>query len=247
LVSYNFKHNEANGEGGQDGSDDNRSWNCGVEGPTDDPAINALREQQKRNFLATLFLSQGVPMLLAGDEMGRSQNGNNNAYCQDNELSWVDWDQRDVNLALLGFTRTLMDLRRAHPVLRRQGWFQGRPIRGKGVADCAWFDPSGEEMTDEQWDEGFAKSLAVFLNGNAIPHSDPRGKRIVDDSLLLCFNAHHEAIEWRLPPAKFARSWETLFDTSVADLADLFHVGAVSAGDTRRVAGRSVLVLRRAS
>src|SRR5207253_7418758 len=148
LASYNAKHNEANGEGNNDGDSHNRSWNCGAEGPTDDPEVLALRERQKRNFLTTLFLSQGVPMLLSGDEQGRSQGGNNNAYCQDNEISWLDWTQRDENLALLGFTRRVMDLRRAHPVFRRRKWFQGRQLYGSGVVDIGWFNPDGAPMTE---------------------------------------------------------------------------------------------------
>ncbi|MCU4184552.1 glycogen debranching protein GlgX [Acidiferrimicrobium sp. IK] len=246
LVSYNEKHNEANGEDNNDGADDNRSWNCGAEGPTDDKAINALRERQRRNFLATLFLSQGVPMLLAGDERGRTQRGSNNAYCQDNEISWLDWEELESNLELLGYTRQLMDLRRAHPVLRRRRWFQGRPIRGRGkVADIEWFDPAGTEMTDEQWDESFARSLQVFLNGEAIPYPDSRGERIVDDSLLLCFNAHWEPIDFTLPPASYGRSWSVLVDTEEPLLPFDGQERHVDAGGTLRVVDRGVVVLRR--
>jgi isoamylase len=245
LVSYNAKHNDANGEDGKDGTDDNRSWNCGVEGPTDDPKVTGLRERQRRNFLATLFLSQGVPMLLAGDEMGRSQGGNNNAYCQDNEMSWLDWSDRDGNLALLGFTRQLMELRQSHPVLRRRGWFQGRPIRGRGVADIAWFDTAGEEMTDAQWTESFARSLQVFLNGDAIPYPDARGERIVDDSLLLCFNAHWEPLDYTLPPAGFGPCWDVLVDTAEPLIPAEGEGRRVDAGGALTVADRSVVVLRR--
>ncbi len=245
LVSYNDKHNEANGEDGRDGADDNRSWNCGAEGETDDPEINALRARQKRNFLATLFLSQGVPMLVAGDEMGRTQGGNNNVYCQDNEIAWLDWEQRDANLAQLGFARQLVELRRAHPVLRRRGWFRGRPIRGRGVADCVWFDPAGEEMSDEQWDESFARSLSVFLNGEAIPSPDPEGRRIVDDSLLLCFNAHWEQIAFVVPPAEFGRSWDVVIDTNEPLIPAEDQQRSVQAGGFLSVEGRSVVVLRR--
>jgi glycogen operon protein len=243
LVSYNEKHNEANGEDNNDGESHNRSWNCGVEGETDDPAVHELRERQKRNFLATMFVSQGVPMLLGGDEMGRTQHGNNNVYGQDNELSWFDWSQRDENLALLGFTRRLMDLRQRHPVLRRRKWFQGRPLRGKDVADINWFDPSGDEMTDEQWQDGFAKSLAVFLNGEAVPQRGPHGEPIRDDSLLILFNAWHENLDFVMPPFQFAPRWELLVDT--AD--PLVEEGSSSwkAGDTRPVAGRSVVLLRK--
>jgi isoamylase len=244
LVSYNEKHNEANGEDNRDGTDDNRSWNCGAEGDTDDPVVLALREQQKRNFLATLFLSQGVPMLLYGDEMGRTQHGNNNAYCQDNPLTWLDWTQRDANLALLGFTRQLMDLRRAHPLFRRRGWFQGRPIRGRGNPDIAWFDPNGSEMSDEQWQESFAKSLGVFLNGEGIATPDNEGRRVVDDSMYLCFNAHHEPLAFCMPDAEFAKEWSVLIDTSS-------HIAVpdprtVGAGEEMLIAGRSVVLLSRA-
>src|SRR5205085_464727 len=179
LVSYNDKHNEANGENNQHGANDNESWNCGVEGPTDDAVINALRAQQQRNFLATLFLSQGVPMLLGGDEMGRTQHGNNNAYCQDNELSWYDWEQ--VDLGLCDFTRMLIAFRTEHATFRRRRWFQGRPIRG--VRDIAWFDVTGREMTDENWDVGFARSVSLFLNGTSIGMSD-HGEQVIDDHVL---------------------------------------------------------------
>ncbi len=246
LVSYNDKHNEANGEGNKDGADDNRSWNCGVEGPTDDAAISELRERQRRNFLATLFLSQGVPMLLAGDERGRTQGGSNNAYCQDNEISWLDWEELESKLELLGYTRQLMDLRRAHPVLRRRRWFQGRPIRGRGkVADIEWFDTSGAEMTDEQWNESFARSLQVFLNGDAIPYPDSRGERIVDDSLLLCFNAHWEPIDFTLPPASYGASWSVLVDTAEPLLPFAGQERHVGAGGVLPVIDRGVVVMRR--
>ncbi|MGH9284395.1 MAG: glycogen debranching protein GlgX, partial [Acidimicrobiales bacterium] len=242
LVSYNEKHNEGNGEGNRDGESHNRSWNCGAEGPTSDPAILTLRQRQKRNFLATLFLSQGVPMLLAGDEMGRSQEGNNNAYCQDNAISWVDWAQRHENLAQLGFTRRLTDLRRDHPVLRRRRWFQGRPIRGSGVEDIAWLNADGEEMTERDWSAGFAKSLAVFLNGDELPSRGPRGERITDDRLLLLFNAHHEAIDFTLPPARYADHWELLIDTAEPLTPEGARWGR--AGERAPLAARSVVVLR---
>src|SRR5918994_759074 len=167
LVSYNEKHNEANGEGNKDGTTDNRSWNCGAEGPTDDPAVNALRARQQRNFLATLLLSQGVPMLLGGDELGRTQNGNNNAWCQDNERSWFDWANADAGL--LHFTERLIRFRHRHPVFCRRRWFQGRPIHGTGVSDIGWFTPGGHEMSEHDWQATFCRSLGVFLNGSAIP------------------------------------------------------------------------------
>jgi isoamylase len=212
LVSYNEKHNEANGENNEDGESHNRSWNCGVEGPTDDPEVNTLRARQKRNFLATLFLSQGIPMLLGGDELGRTQGGNNNGYCQDNEISWVDWEQ--VDKALLEFTRRLSRFRKEHPVFWRRDWFQGRPLRGVGIGDIAWFKPDGEEMSDEDWANGFAKSLGVFLNGQGIVSPDRRGEEVADDSFYLLFNAHHEPLDFTLPPKKWAPQWVKVLATS---------------------------------
>ena len=270
LVSYNDKHNEANGEGGRDGSDDNRSWNCGVEGPTDDPEILALRERQACNFLATLLLSQGVPMLTAGDEIGRSQQGNNNAYCQDNEISWVHWPPAalgegatpgqgaapgergesvlmpDTPQALLDFTQRLIGLRRDHPVFRRRRYLQGRPVRGTDdqLGDVAWFAPGGEEMTDQDWDAGFAQSLTVFLNGDSITEADRRGRPIRDDSFLLLFNASPRELKFTLPPARYGRTWETVLDT--ARPAEQFEDGAaVKAGGLILVRDRSMQVLRR--
>jgi glycogen operon protein len=242
LVSYNDKHNEANGEGNADGESHNRSWNCGVEGDTDDPAVLELRERQKRNFLSTLFLSQGVPMILHGDEMGRTQRGNNNGYCQDNDRSWMDWSQRDENLALLGFTRRLVALRAAHPVLRRRRWFQGRAIHGSGVVDIAWFRPGGEEMGDDDWQTGWAKALTVFLNGDALPPGD-RGERVADDSLLLLFNAHHEALDFCVPGRPFGRLWETVLDTARPLEAEGDR--RLEAGSALALPARSLTVLRR--
>ncbi len=242
LVSYNEKHNEANGEDNRDGDDHNRSWNCGVEGPTDDPEVKALRARQKRNFLATLMLSQGVPMLLHGDEIGRTQHGNNNAYCQDNEISWVDWDLRDENLALLGFVRRLMAFRAEHPVFRRRKWFQGRAIHGSGVRDIVWFKPDGLEMTDEEWDASFAKSIGIFLNGEEIPDPDQRGNRVVDDSFLLLFNAHWEPIDFVIPKGGWGERWRLELDTA----HDPPEPGKEwAAGESVEVEARSVKVLRR--
>jgi glycogen operon protein len=239
LTAYNEKHNEANGEGGADGENFNRSWNCGVEGPTDDPDILELRAQQRRNFLATLLLSQGIPMLLGGDEMGRTQNGNNNAYCQDNEISWFDWEHRDGGL--VAFTQRLIALRRDHPVLRRREYFQGRSLHGGGVDDIAWFSPEGSEMTDQDWNEGYAKSMAVFLNGDAIPSPDSRGDRIVDDTFLVLFNAHHEPIQFSLPEQRFGKRWIRALDT-----ADTLAEGdQLDANEKTMVAGRSLVLLRR--
>jgi isoamylase len=243
LVSYNDKHNETNGEENRDGENYNRSWNCGVEGETDDPAVRSLRERQKRNLLVTLVLSQGVPMLLGGDEIGRSQLGNNNAYCQDNEISWFDWSLRDENLTLLGFTRRLMDFRSRHPVFRRRKWFQGRGVFGSRVSDIGWFNPDGKEMTNEQWNDGLAKCMCVFLNGEEIPDPGPRGERITDDSFLIFFNAFHEAIDFTVPNGDYGDAWVAEIDTSDPGLEE----GSLSlkAGEVINVAARSVLVLRR--
>ncbi len=213
LISYNEKHNEANKEGNQDGESHNRSWNCGVEGPTKDPEVLQLREKQRRNLLATLMLSQGVPMLLGGDEMGRTQWGNNNAYCQDSEISWFDWDLAQGNADLLKFTSELIYFRRQHPVFHRRKWFQGRAIRGLGVSDIGWFNPDGGEMTQEQWDVGYAKSLGVFLNGQGITAVGPRGERIIDDDFLLLFNAHYETIEFSIPSGLQDKKWAVIIDT----------------------------------
>jgi len=212
LVSYNEKHNEANGEENRDGESHNRSWNCGAEGPANDDKVNALRAKQQRNLLTTLLLSQGVPMISGGDEIGRSQKGNNNAYCQDNELSWFDWENFDESL--LNFTRNLIALRRKHRIFARRKWFQGRPLHGTGVKDLAWFTPDAKEMTEEDWKAGFAKSLGVFLNGDAIASTDMYGDRVTDDSFYFIFNAHHEPLQFALPDASFAPNWLKLIDTN---------------------------------
>jgi glycogen operon protein len=243
LVTYNRKHNEANGEGNRDGNDDNRSWNCGVEGPADDPAILELRARQRRNFLVTLFLSQGVPMLLAGDEMGRTQGGNNNAYCQDNEMSWLDWSLASAEHELIEFTEMLAALRRDHPVFRRRRFFRGDPATLPGeAADLVWLTPAGEEMTQSDWAAGYARSLAVYLNGEAISEPDPRGDPISDDRFLLLFNAHSEPITFTLPPDRLAPSWEVVVDTTQPN-------GPVPAATLQprselKVASRAVTVLR---
>ncbi|MDF2705791.1 MAG: glgX [Nonomuraea muscovyensis] len=238
LVSYDHKHNEANKEGNRDGTDDNRSWNCGAEGPAD-LAIESLREQQKRNFLTTLFLSQGVPMLSHGDELGRTQQGNNNGYCQDNELTWVDWSDVRENWLLLEFTQRLAELRKKHQVFRRRRFFYGKPVRG--LSDIAWLTPSGEEMTDADWNVGYAKSLAVFLNGDAITEPDRRGRPIRDDSFLLLFNAHHDTIAFTIPK-DYGDMWQTEIDTAMPIILD---VRLSRAGEAVDVPGRSVRVLRR--
>ncbi|WP_043740239.1 glycogen debranching protein GlgX [Thioalkalivibrio nitratireducens] len=238
LVSYNEKHNEANGEDNRDGADYNRSWNCGAEGPTEDPEINALRRRQQRNFLVTLLLSQGVPMLLGGDEIGRTQQGNNNAYCQDNEVAWYDWEQVDEDL--LAFTRRLIRLRLEHPVFRRRRWFQGRAIHGDTVKDIAWFKPDGEQMAEEHWGEGFAKSLGVFINGRSLTAPGPHGERIVDDRFFLIFNAHDDPLDFVLPGPEWADIWilELNTDTGWVEAEE-----TVPAGATLRAAARSVTVL----
>jgi isoamylase len=211
LVSYNDKHNEANGEENRDGESHNRSWNCGAEGPTDNAEILRLRARQQRNFLATLMLSQGVPMLLGGDEIGRTQQGNNNGYCQDNEISWFDWEHADQGL--LQYTRRLIRLRHRHPVFCRRRWFHGRPIRGGDVSDIGWFTPGGALMSEDDWRAGFAKSLGVFLNGRAISTPDERGEQIVDDSFYVMLNAHHEALDFHLPARAWGEHWTEVLDT----------------------------------
>jgi len=213
LVSYNDKHNEANGEDNRDGESHNRSWNCGVEGPTDDPAIVSLRMRQKRNLLATLFLSQGVPMLLHGDEMGRTQHGNNNAYCQDNEVSWLDWSLREKNDWLITFVQRLTELRRTHPVLRRRNFFQGRSIIGPESKDIVWLNPDGREMSDAEWGQSFVRCLGICLVGRALDEQDERGRPITDDDLLVLLNAHHEEIPFLLPNLDGASGWEVLIET----------------------------------
>ncbi|MDI6851996.1 MAG: glycogen debranching protein GlgX [Deltaproteobacteria bacterium] len=213
LVSYHFKHNEANLEDNRDGIEDNISWNCGAEGPTDDPAILALRARQQRNFLATLLLSQGVPMLLAGDEFGRTQQGNNNTYCQDNELSWLDWKLAEENKDLLEFTGFLIQLFRKHPIFRRRRFFQGRKIRSSDVKDLTWFRPDGNEMSDQDWNESFVRSLGLRLAGDAIEEVDHEGNRVMDDTFFWVLNGHHEPLTFTLPVAPEPASWELVFDT----------------------------------
>ncbi|WP_440900063.1 glycogen debranching protein GlgX, partial [Actinosynnema sp.] len=247
LVSYTDKHNLANGEDGRDGADDNRSWNCGVEGPTDDPEVNELRERQRRNLLTTLLLSQGVPMLLHGDELGRTQQGNNNAYCQDNELSWVDWTLLEKNQPLLDFTSGLTDFRKKHPVFRRRRFFQGRPIRkGEELRDIAWFTPAGEEMTEQNWEDGFGRCVSVFLNGKGIPDLDQRGMKVEDDSFLVVFNAHHEDIEITLPGEGYGPEWAVVIDTATGEIAAFPQdEPTIPAGGSVTATARSVVVLQR--
>lgn len=213
LVSYNEKHNEANGEGNRDGENNNNSWNCGAEGPTQDEAVNALRDQQKRNFLATLLLSQGVPMLCAGDEFCRTQNGNNNAYCQDNEISWLSWEHDTRAKSLLAFTQKLLALRRAHPIFRRPKFFQGRPIRGANIKDIMWFNSTGAEMSDAEWGSWFIRCLGMLLGGASIDVRDRKGRPILDDTFLILLNAHYEPVPFLLPGLRDV-VWELVMDTS---------------------------------
>ncbi len=240
LVSYEEKHNEANGDENRDGESHNLSWNCGAEGETDDPAILALRARQMRNFLATLLLSQGVPMLSMGDELGRSQRGNNNAYCQDSELSWLDWTQTPARRDLLAFTRCVLDLQRHHPVFRRRTFFQGRSIRGAEVKDLTWFDPAGNEMTDEAWNAGFVKALMVRLAGDAIAETDRHGHRIVDDTFLLLLNASEDPVVFRLPNHREDLAWERVLDTAEAD----WDRPSLLRSDRYRLRSRSLAVMR---
>jgi isoamylase len=241
LVSYNEKHNEANGEGNNDGESHNRSWNSGVEGPTKDPKILQLRAQQRRNFVATLMLSQGVPMLLHGDELGRTQNGNNNGYCQDSELTWIDW--ANIDEGLLEFTKKVTKLRTDHPTFRRRRFFHGRPVRrgqGEPVPDLDWLTPSGEQMTDEDWDAGYAKSLAVYLNGHGIRETDERGEEVLDDHFYMAFNASPEPIEFTLPSDDYASRWTTVLDTAEMDEVEPVEL---KPGGTVTVQGRAIVVL----
>jgi isoamylase len=242
LVSYNEKHNEANGEDNRDGESHNRSWNCGAEGPTDDPEVLRCRARQQRNFLATLFLSQGVPMLLGGDEIGRTQGGNNNAYCQDNEISWFNWEA--VDEPLLEFTRRLIAFRHTHPVFRRKRFFQGRPIRGEGIADITWFTLQAQEMEEEYWEKEMARSIAILLRGDVVLDHDERGQPVTDDTFYVIFNGYAEEREATLPPPGFGTSWELVLDTAGED--PMPNQGwPFQAGRVVPVSGRSVLVLRR--
>ncbi|MDB4966367.1 MAG: glycogen debranching enzyme GlgX [Myxococcales bacterium] len=244
LVSYNGKHNEANKEENRDGTDDNRSWNCGAEGPTDDALVKKLRAQQQRNFLATLLLSQGVPMICGGDEMGRTQHGNNNGYCQDSEISWFDWSTVDQDL--LSFTRRLLEYRKQHRIFRRRRWFQGRPLHGLEVKDVAWFTPTAVEMSDDDWAQGFAKSLGVFFSGQAITTPDAQGERIIDDDFYLVFNASHEPERFTLPDERFGKRWQRDVDTAaLGDGTPHDHEHIFKPGDHFQMHPRSLTVMRR--
>jgi glycogen operon protein len=248
LVSYDRKHNKANGEGGADGTDDNRSWNCGAEGPTADQAVRDLRARQQRNLLATLFCSQGVPMLLAGDELGRTQGGNNNAYCQDNEVSWVDWSLADSHADLLEFARELAVFRREHPVFRRRRFFRGGDT-GDGLADIAWLTPSGREMADQDWKTPYARAMMVFLNGNAITEPGPRGEPVRDDTFLILLSANQDPVTFTLPGPRLGRCWAVTLDSAAGQAAE----GSTAEGGAAEhrpggqivLAGYSMMVLRR--
>jgi glycogen operon protein len=241
LVSYNEKHNEANGEDNNDGESHNRSWNCGAEGPTDDPAINELRSRQQRNLITSLVLAQGVPMLLGGDAIGRTQQGNNNAYCQDNEISWFDWEHVDAEL--MAFTSAVIDFRRQHPTFRRRQFFQGRALHNSETADLCWFDPAGTEMSNEQWDEAYAHALTIFLSGHAIEHN-ARGELVTDDDILWIVNASPDDIEFTIPEARWGSEWLLAIDSATAEVSPT-EPAAFLAGQTVKLIGRSTLVLRR--
>ena len=240
LVSHNTKHNEANAEDNRDGTDDNNSWNCGVEGPTEDGEVIECRERRKRAFIATLFFSQGVPMLLAGDELSHTQRGNNNAYCQDNEISWLDWELDPREQEFLTFVKQVSRLWQTQPVLQRRKWFQNRSIRGTGIRDISWFTPGGQEMSDADWATDFVKSLGVRLAGDLIGHMDERGEPVTGDTLLLLLNAHHEAVLFTLPPLDPEHRWEPLLDTAGAKL----ERGPIVEGAPYPLQARSFAVLR---
>jgi isoamylase len=245
LVSYNHKHNEANGEDNRDGESHNRSWNCGVEGPTDDPEILALRERQKRNLLTSLILSAGVPMLVAGDEMGRTQSGNNNGYCQDNELSWVHWDLNEANESLMEFTRGILALRAEHPVFRRRDFYKGQSLHGSELKDIEWFTPDGAAMTDETW-RSSEQTLAVFLNGDQIPNKGPRGEPIVDHSFLLLLNGNSVPATFRLPGDPWAKEYELEVDTELGFVRPRgVEAPSIGAGEELPMAPRSIVMLRK--
>ncbi len=242
LVSYNDKHNDANGEDGRDGESHNRSWNCGVEGPTDDPEVLALRARQQRNILTTLLLSQGVPMIAHGDELGRTQDGNNNVYCQDNETSWMDWELELPDQELLEFTRAVVSLRREHPVFRRRRFFAGRADHGgeSAIGDIEWFRPDAQHMGDEEWGDSASGAIMVFLNGQAIPEPDERGNPLVDDDFVMLFNSSPDPVTFTLPGEAYGQCWVCVIDTA----ADVVDGGEHDAGAQVEVDGRSVVVLR---
>ncbi len=242
LVSYNDKHNEANLEGNRDGTDDNRSWNCGIEGETEDADVNELRARQQRNFLATLILSQGTPMLLGGDEFGRTQHGSNNAWCQDNEISWFDWSLLEENDDLHEFVQKLIVLRRAHPVFRRRQFLRGTDEDGSGLPDVWWFRTDGHRMTKSDWESG-ERTVGMFLNGEEIASPDEKGQRVLDESFLLLFNAHHEDVPFTLPNRRFGERWGLVLSTT--DPGAEPNAVEVDALEDIVVGGRSLVLLRR--
>jgi glycogen operon protein len=242
LVSYNEKHNEANGENNNDGDNNNQSWNCGAEGPTDDDEINVLRRKQRRNLLTTLFLSQGVPMLCGGDEFGRSQKGNNNAYCQDNEVSWLNWERSEEQDQLLEFTRKLIGLRHQHPVFRRPKFFQGRRVRGSEIKDVMWFNPGGNEMSEEEWTSPFVRCLGMLLSGDTMDVVNPEGRPVRDETFLVLLNAHYEPIAFVLPGLE-KLEWELIVNTTT-ETGFLPTKTALASGDDVEVDGRSICLLR---
>jgi len=242
LVSYNEKHNEANGEDGRDGTNDDNSWNMGAEGPTDDPGIIERRERQKRNFMATLLFSQGVPMILGGDELGHSQNGNNNAYCQDNELTWINWSLNDLQVKLMEFTQKLIAIRRSHPNLHRRKFYQDRSIRGTEEKDIVWLRPDGQEMSDEEWNLGWVRSLGLLLNGETLSEVDEAGELVKDDTFLIMLNCHHEPIPFFVPKPTSTDAWEIIVDTDDPDLAPCTRFLAL--GDSIQLTPLSLVVAR---
>jgi isoamylase len=242
LVSYNEKHNEANGEGNRDGTNENYSWNMGVEGDTDDPVINEFRERQKRNFLSTLFLSQGVPMICGGDEIDRDQHGNNNAYCQDSPLTWFDWNLNERRESLLRFTTKLIHLRRAHPNLRRRKFYQDRVIRGSAMKDIVWLRTDGLEMTDEEWKSGWVRCIGVMLNGRTLQDVDDAGQPVIDSSFLMMLNCHHQHVDFHVPVPPNDGTWNVILDTNEPDL----EPGSVrpANGGSVRLVRQSLVLLR---
>ena len=243
LVSYNDKHNLANGEDNRDGDSHNRSWNCGVEGPSDKPEIIALRARQKRNLIATLCLSQGVPMLRAGDELSQSQNGNNNPYCQDNETSWLDWRLDTEEREFFEFVRRMLAVRREHPIFRRRKFFEGRPIHGQDIKDLAWLNPDGGEMSEEEWNLHHARCLGVYLSGAELDEVDERGNPMRDDDFLVLINAHHEAIAFMLPAHGRKEAWRCLMDTACN--GGLGGDGCHATGSEYTLQGRSLALFTR--
>ena len=243
LVSYNAKHNEANGEGNKDGADENLSWNCGIEGPTDDSKVNELRERQKRNFMVTLLLSQGVPMILGGDELSRTQMGNNNAYCQNNELSWYDWDLDDGKKSFLNFVKHLIKFRLKHPILSRRNFFLGRPIRGSDIKDIMWLRPDGQEMTDEDWGSSWVQCIGMFLAGEVPDEVNERGEPLKDDTFLMLLNASEQTIPFLLPALPANAKWEVVINSAVLELSADKRM--INGEENIEIAGRSKVLLRR--